>query len=123
METEAATDATKRVRNAGGLSACIANCLECSRVCLETAAACVAAGGEHAETDRIAMLFNCAEISQLAGKFMISGSPVHLSICRASADVCDVCAADCRSVGPELEACAEACARCAESCREILAQH
>ena len=100
---------------------CIENCLECSRVCLETVPECLKMGGKHAEADHIALLFNCADICQTSAKFMISGSPLHVATCRACAEVCDACAKQCQSMGEGMEDCVQACKRCVESCREMAA--
>jgi hypothetical protein len=121
MQSHTNTEETKKQRNRGDLDKCIENCLECSRICLETVPECLRMGGQHSTADHIALLFNCADICQTSAKFMISGSPLHVSTCRACAEVCEACATDCRTIGEGMQECIKACDRCSETCRQMAA--
>ena len=103
---------------------CIQNCTDCHRICLETTAHCLQLGGQHAEAMHITMLQDCAEICQTSANFMIRGSQLHGITCRACAEICERCAADCARFGDDqmMQQCAEMCRRCADSCRRMATQ-
>ena len=103
------------------MQACISNCLECHRVCLETVAYCLEKGGRHAEARHIVLLLDCAQICATSADSMIRGSDRHRLTCGICAEVCEACAADCESMAHDrrMKACAEVCRRCATSCREM----
>ena len=106
----------------GEMQSCIEECLECHRICLETATHCLQLGGEHAAPEHITGLLDCAEICQTSANFMLRGSPDHGETCDVCATVCDRCAESCESMGKEddlMRRCAQACRRCAESCRQM----
>lgn len=100
---------------------CIQNCLDCHRICVETAAHCLQVGGTHAEASHITTLLDCAEICQTSANFMLRGSMFHGRTCGVCADVCERCAQECALMtdDAQMQACAEACRRCAESCRQM----
>lgn len=103
---------------------CIQNCLDCHRICLATVAHCLQMGGRHAEARHITLLLDCAEICQTSANFMIRGSELHGIICRACAEICERCAAECAQFGDDqtMQQCAEMCRRCAQSCRQMAGQ-
>ena len=108
----------------GEMQSCIDECLECHRICLETAAHCLALGGNHAEANHITALLDCAEICQTSANFMLRGSPYHPITCLACAELCRGAEESCRQVGGEdeqLALCAEACAACADHCERMAA--
>ncbi len=101
---------------------CIANCLECHRICMETLKHCLGRGGHHAEPGHITLLIDCAQICATSADFMLRGSNLHVETCAACAAVCEACADDCASMShgdQQMDACVEACRRCAESCRQM----
>lgn len=100
---------------------CIARCLECHEVCLQTVGHCLEKGGRHAEAAHIRLLLDCTEICQTSAHFMLRGSDLHTETCRACSVVCERCAEDCLRFGndPEMKECAEVCRRCAESCAQM----
>lgn len=102
---------------------CIQSCLDCYRVCTETVAYCLQAGGKHAEANHIQVLLACAEICQTSANFLLLGTPLHTQTCAACAVVCAQCAESCEQMGNDalMNACAEVCRRCAESCRQMVA--
>jgi hypothetical protein len=107
---------------ASDLQACIEECLECHRICVETANHCLELGGDHAEAAHVRALLDCAELCATSADFMLRGSPLHGAVCGACATACDRCAESCEAMpdlDEQMEACAEACRRCAESCRRM----
>ena len=99
------------------MQSCIAECLECHRICLETVTHCLALGGKHASADHIRLLLDCANICATSADFMLRESAHHTSTCRVCAEVCEACAKECeRMAGDDdlMRRCAQACTRCAE---------
>jgi hypothetical protein len=105
------------------MNTCIANCTACHRICVETLAYCLGKGGRHAEAVHARLLLDCAELCQTSANFMIRGSDLHKSTCRACAEVCARCAASCEAFAgdAQMTRCAEVCRRCAESCQQMAA--
>jgi hypothetical protein len=105
------------------MHACIQNCLDCHRICLETTTHCLHKGGQHAEAAHIRLLLDCAEICQTSANFMIRNSPLHGFTCRACAEICERCAVDCERFpdDTQMQECAQLCRRCAESCQRMAA--
>lgn len=104
------------------MQSCIDECLECHRICMETATHCLMLGGKHADAHHIGTLLDCAEICQTSANFMLRGSHQHTETCGVCATVCDHCAETCESIGADddlMRRCAQACRRCAESCRKM----
>ena len=98
---------------------CIEQCLNCYRICRETAMNhCLEQGGAHVEPSHFRLMINCADICRTAADFMLSNSVLHGKVCAACADVCDACAVSCGEVG-DMDDCVQACQRCAESCRQM----
>ena len=100
---------------------CINHCLECHRVCEETAAYCLQMGGKHVEPAHLRLMRDCAQICITSADFMLRGSNLHPQVCGVCAETCMRCAESCEkfSDDTQMEACAETCRRCAESCREM----
>ena len=104
------------------MEACIENCTECHRICLEAVHHCLHKGGAHADPDLIRLLLDCAQICQTSADFMIRSSSLHQETCATCAEVCAHCADECAGLGGEdaqMQECADVCAQCAESCREM----
>jgi hypothetical protein len=104
------------------MQSCIEECLECHRICLETAVHCLKMGGKHAAADHITALLDCADICETSANFMLRGSPDHAETCDVCAVVCDRCAESCEALGKQddlMRRCAQVCRQCAESCREM----
>ena len=103
---------------------CIENCLECHRICEETAAHCLQMGGKHAEASHIRLLRDCAQICLTSADFMSRHSEFHTDTCRVCAEICRRCAEDCERIGADdemMKECADMCRRCAESCTAMAA--
>jgi hypothetical protein len=100
---------------------CITNCLDCHRVCQETAAYCLEMGGMHAEAAHQRLMRDCIQICITSADFMLRGSDLHARVCGVCAEVCRRCADDCARFGndEQMRKCEQACRRCAESCEEM----
>jgi hypothetical protein len=108
-------------QNNASLQACISNCLDCHRICLETVTHCLQKGGDHAKADHIALLLTCADICQTSANAMLHGAAVHKYTCGACAAICRECAKACTAMADDtaMKACADVCSRCAESCQSM----
>lgn len=100
---------------------CIAACLECQQVCLETVTHCLEKGGKHAAPDQVRTLLDCAEICQTSANFMSRGSEHHAETCGVCATICDACAESCEKMADDaqMKRCAEVCRRCADECEKM----
>jgi hypothetical protein len=103
--------------------ACIQNCQDCHRACLQTLAYCMSQGGRHAMPDHLLLLLDCADICATSAAFMLRASPLHPHTCGACAAVCRACADDCADMSDDLrmKALADTCRHCAESCEAMVA--
>ena len=101
-----------------GIQRCIKQCQSCAAVCTETSQHCLRMGGQHAASDRIALLQLCAGICDLTAKSMQLGARSHHAFCRLCSAICDDCANDCESMGADdlMLDCARVCRECSESC-------
>ena len=105
------------------MQACIQQCIDCHRTCLETVQHCLQMGGHHAEAAHIRLLLDCAEICQTSANFMIRGSELHALTCGVCAEVCARCAEECARYADDqhMQRCAAMCRQCADSCRHMAA--
>lgn len=100
---------------------CIRDCLECYRVCVDTAINHqLGVVGREMEPAHIRLLLACAEICQTTANLVQSGSPLHKPTCRVAAKLCRRCASECERLG-ELEECVRASRHCADSCQRVAA--
>jgi len=101
--------------------ACIQNCQDCHRACLQTLTYCMKQGGRHAEPEHLRLLMDCADICLTSAAFMIRASDLHVFTCGACAEVCQRCADDCNQMSDDLrmKALADTCQHCADSCRAM----
>src|SRR5260221_5646637 len=81
------------------IRACIDNCTECHRICVETSAYCLQSGGQHAGATHLGLLLDCAEICATSADFMSRGSELHSLTCGVCADVCARSARSCQAFG------------------------
>jgi hypothetical protein len=98
---------------------CLAHCLECHRVCTETAAHVLHGGHVHSEAKHLVALLDCAQICIVHADFMARRSPHQAHLAKECAEICSACAALCeKHADPdgEMKRCAEACRTCAKSC-------
>lgn len=104
---------------AAAMQAAIEACLDCHRMCLQTAMNyCLEQGGLHVGAAHLRLMLNCAELCQTSANFMLSNSPLHGRVCGACAEICEACARSCEDVG-DMRECKEECLRCAKSCRSM----
>lgn len=108
------------------IQTCIQNCTTCHQICLQTISHCLEKGGEHASSEHIRILSDCAEICSVSANFMTRGSDLHPTICGACAEACLACADSCEQVAGSdevMKTCADVCRQCAESCQKMAAHH
>lgn len=101
---------------------CIVDCTECHQICLASIIHCVNMGGEHASSDHLRLLLDCAQICRTSADYIPRGSDLQERVCELCAEVCERCAESCqRLVGHDrkLRECAGICRVCAESCRNL----
>jgi hypothetical protein len=92
--------------------------LQCHRVCLSMAMThCFEIGGEHARPQHLRLMLDCAEFCLLTADMLARKSQFHNRICALSAEICDVCAADCAKLG-HMDGCVAICRTTAALCRE-----
>jgi hypothetical protein len=98
---------------------CIDKCLDCYRVCRQTAMNhCLETGGEHVAPDHFRLMISCADLCGTAAGFMLSSSRLYGQVCAACAETCDACASSCDNLG-DMDECVRACRECARSCRAL----
>jgi hypothetical protein len=100
----------------------IQNAMDCSRVVQTCIQHCLSLGNKHAEVGHISVMMDCAEITQLSAKFMISTSDFSHDLSGICARVCEACYDSCQSIDPEdphMNTCMVACRKCADSCRNM----
>ena len=102
------------------LQDCIRNCLDCSSICQQCAAECIAME-KPGMGQCIALCMDCAAICTLDAELMSRESQYHFSTCELCAAICEDCAEMCEGIAPgesnTLQECAEVCRRCAASCQ------
>jgi hypothetical protein len=120
LGTDAALAQESVVQLTVELEECVRHCRECQRECVETLEHCLRQGGEQAASNRIVMLFDCAEICETAASFLIRRSDLHGAVCGVCAEICSRCAEDCEDFleDERMRRCAEICRECADSCRQ-----
>ena len=103
------------------LSDCRDACTQTHLICGQTAVHVLVKGEEHPR-DLVRTLWDCSDICIAAANILNRGSPLqlHMTACRACADICEACAEACSGRDdPILHACVEACRDCARRCREM----
>jgi|RhiMetdeSRZDD1v2_1073273.scaffolds.fasta_scaffold87796_5 hypothetical protein len=101
---------------------CIEVCLDCHRVCLETATY-LSSSAERVGAEDLRLLFTTAEVchagaSLLRGPADRTGSAYAMcaELCQRAARYCDAFGDD-----PRMRSCANACRRCADACHALAA--
>lgn len=99
------------------LTSYINSCLNCHRICLQTAFPYhIDADGTNLKSDQLRLIMNCAEICQTCANFMLSHSAFCTQLCGVCSVVCDTCAVMCKRFGG-MDECAKICSNCAGNCR------
>lgn len=102
---------------------CIAECMECHRVCMETLTHCFSEGKSYVEATHLQLLLDCSQICQTATDFMIRQSDLVCRTCEIAAYVCEKTSVSCErwaSSDPQMKRCMEVCSRCGECCRKVM---
>lgn len=100
---------------------CVRDCLECYRVCVDTAINHqLGVAARQMEPAHIRLLLSCAEICQTTATVVRSRSPLHKPTCRIAAKLCRRCASECERLG-DLEECVRAARVCVDSCQRVAA--
>lgn len=105
------------------VAACIPECLECHRICMETLTYCLRKGEDYAEADHVHLLLDCSQICLTAVDFMTRDSDVVSQISEIAAYLCEKTAVSCERWGDsdsQMKRCMEVCRRCGECCRKIM---
>lgn len=102
---------------------CAEACFDCAKECNQGFHHCyqqVQAGKpEHARAMHLCV--DCGDICGTAGKHVARMSPLMVHTCRACADSCDDCIAECEKLNdPEMQEVIESLRACARSCREMV---
>ncbi len=100
---------------------CIADCTACANHCRQCASACLEQ--DDAKKLKICIQLNndCADICELAVRFMLANSPFANRVCNLCEDICNACAIECEKHAniSQCEAAANACRACAIVCLEM----
>jgi hypothetical protein len=102
---------------------CIQNCTDCFQVCSQVIGHCLSKGGKHADPKHIKLLEDCSKVCNLSADFMVRNSELHMSTCRACAEVCQACAKSCQEMASDdqvMQICADICRSCADSCLKMV---
>jgi hypothetical protein len=93
---------------------------DCYAVCLETANYALELGGDFADPVRLKLIFDCADICQVASNFMFPTSNPARRVSAVCAQVCDNCAERCQEIeDDQFQTCAKVCRRAADSSRKM----
>ena len=83
------------------MHACIDRCSDCHDVCVATTVHCLTQGGEHASSEHIGALLDCAQACDTSRDFMLRASPLHHHTCGICAEACERCAESCERIDDE----------------------
>lgn len=101
---------------------CIDNCLECHRVCLETALHCFQRN-QYLGRGFTSLLLGCSQICAINADLVEHYGGCHANICAECADICTECAAECERLAdgdPQMLRCAKLCRRAAYFCDDVV---
>lgn len=120
MQSQKSTE-SKTTGMSGAMEACIQDCLDGYKICSQMLIHCLEKGGEHAESQHIKLLEDCAKICNLSADFMLRNSEYHSSTCGECAEICTACAESCEAFADDekMKKGAVVCRKCASSCDEM----
>jgi hypothetical protein len=100
---------------------CIKECMECHKVCVETAAYLLHQQNVQDHTSHLILLADCAEICQISANFMLRRSDNHHLTCGICADICKRCEEECEKWpdDKQIRHCADICRSCFASCQAM----
>lgn len=95
--------------------------LDCYHVCTETIQHCIEMGGKHAEPKHLNLMMDCAQVCLTMANFIMRDSEYCRKLAPLCAEICEVCAASCASLGDEagMQRCVDSCKTCAQTCKSI----
>ncbi|MCL4419518.1 four-helix bundle copper-binding protein [Patescibacteria group bacterium] len=100
----------------------IDDCLECQRLCLETASYWYITGEEIRDID-VWLLLDCSDICEISAKFMMRDSEFVNDVLENCIAICDRTAENLELLGEGADGiirkCIASCRKCAESCRKV----
>lgn len=101
---------------------CIKACSDCENECVATIQHCLKTGGEHAKPEHVRLLQDCADICELAAKYMLGKSEFDKKACALCAELCEACARSCDQFKGDarMEECAKTCRECADVCKRFI---
>lgn len=102
---------------------CADACFDCEDECSEGFHHCLmqVKSGKTAHAKAMQLCVDCADICSTSGKLVARMSPLMAYTCRACAECCDVCLAECEKLGDkELKDCCESLRKCSASCKEMV---
>jgi hypothetical protein len=100
---------------------CLTTASAAERACLEALAVSASRGGEAALPELLGHLLDAADVSALAGRFLLRGSELQGRLAAAAAEVCQR-ASEVFAIHqdePALQQCASACREAADAFREL----
>lgn len=100
----------------------IENCTICHAVCLDAIGHTLEKGGEHAKSELIKLMQDCAQFCMTSVDFMLRASNFHPQVCGVCADICAACGKECERLAVDadfMRRCADACRKSEDTCREM----
>jgi len=111
-------------KHATMMKACEEACGHCEATCEATFHHCImlAAEGKAQHAKMAQMVADCGAFCALSAAMIGRHSSLMVTSCRACAEACHRCAAECASPDADemMKACITACQRCEESCRNMV---
>jgi len=102
---------------------CIEACNRCASECEHCAASCLKEDNIQPLTRCIELDLDCSLLCVVTAKLLARGSDQGLTLARQCAEICQLCAAECRKHEMKhCQRCAELCEACAEECEEVAEQ-
>lgn len=97
---------------------------ECAMECSHCVAACLKEEDVKMMERCIRLDLDCAEICQLAARWIARGSEHANHLLKECMEICDACADECEkhSDMEHCRECAEACRNCAEECKKAMGE-
>lgn len=100
---------------------CIADCTACANVCRQCSYACLHEADVKKQLVCIQFTNDCANICELAVKYMLADSAFAKQICKLCAVICNACSDECEKYAhiEYCTLCATDCSTCAIACEEM----
>jgi hypothetical protein len=101
---------------------CIKACSDCENECVAAIPYCLKMGGDHVKPEHLRVLQDCADICELAAKYMLGKSAFDKKACVLCAELCEACAQSCDQFKGDarMEGCAKVCRECADVCKRFV---